>query len=106
MRAVRVRPAVVASIAAQDVNIVLERLAPLAKEEQFDLLIATNIFVYYDLFEQSLAVANVASMLRPGGLLLSNNPVFPAARMKSSAGYIKVAYSDRQYDHLFWYERQ
>ena len=106
VRAVRVRPAVVASIAEQDLNIVLERLAPLAKEEQFDLLIATNIFVYYDLFEQSLAVANVASMLRPGGLLLSNNPVFPAARMKSSAGYIKVAYSDRQYDHLFWYERQ
>ena len=106
IRAVRVCPAVVTSIVPRDLNIVLERLAPLAEEEQFDLLIATNVFTYYDRFEQSLAVANVASMLRSGGILLSNNAVVPIAPMKSSAGHIKVLYTDRLYDHLFWYERQ
>ena len=44
--------------------------------ERFDLIVATNVLIYYDVFEQSLALANIATMLRPGGLLLSNNPVF------------------------------
>jgi chemotaxis methyl-accepting protein methylase len=34
--------------------------------ERFDLIIATNIFIYYDVFEQSLAMLNVERMLRPG----------------------------------------
>jgi hypothetical protein len=37
------------------------------------LIIGTNIFLYYGAFEQSLARANVASMLKPGGYLLSND---------------------------------
>jgi len=41
--------------------------------ERFDLIIGTNIFLYYDGFEQSLARANVAAMLKPGGYLLSND---------------------------------
>ena len=36
-------------------------------------MIGTNIFLYYGAFEQSLARANVAAMLKPGGLLLSND---------------------------------
>lgn len=51
MRAVRVRPAVVTAIVPHDLNIVLERLQPLADGERFDLIIATNILVYYDGFE-------------------------------------------------------
>ncbi len=39
---------------------------------QFDLVIGTNIFVYYGGFEQSLASANLATMFRPGGFLLTN----------------------------------
>ena len=34
----------------------LQRLAPLAPEEKFDLIVATNILIYYDVFEQSLAL--------------------------------------------------
>ena len=37
------------------------------------------MLVYYDVFEQSLALANVAAMLRPGGVFLSNQAVEPLA---------------------------
>jgi predicted TPR repeat methyltransferase len=53
-------------------NIVYQRL-PLAPDDRFDLIIGTNIFVYYGTFEQSLARANVSAMLKPGGHLLSND---------------------------------
>lgn len=72
LRAVRIRPAVVLRIMPVDLNVVLQRLEVPAKEK-YDLIIATNILVYYDTFEQSLALANVARMLRPGGFLLSNH---------------------------------
>jgi hypothetical protein len=109
MRAVRVRPDIVMSIDPRDLNVVLERLAPLPADERFDLIVATNVFVYYDVFEQSLALANVASMLRPGGFLLSNNalPELPAIPMHS-AGSTTAIYSDRpdDRDYVVWYRRQ
>jgi hypothetical protein len=71
-RAVKVRPAVVNRITPVDMNIVFQRL-PLAPDERFDLIIGTNIFLYYGAFEQSLARANVAAMLKPGGHLLSSD---------------------------------
>lgn len=106
VRAVRMPPTVVMSISPQDLNIVLERIEPLAPDERFDLIVATNILVYYDLFEQSLALVNVAKMLRPGGLFLSNTPVPPIGSMKLSPDYATVVYSDRQRDFVFWYQRQ
>ena len=106
IRAVRVRPAVVQSIVPRDVNIVVERLEPMAPAERFDLVVATNIFVYYDPFEQALAVANVASMLRPAGVLLANTLVPLTPPMRSSAAHAVITYSDRQYDHMFWYQRE
>jgi hypothetical protein len=39
------------------------------------MVVATNVLVYYDTFEQALAVGNMASMLREGGLLVTNQPV-------------------------------
>src|SRR5262249_6829562 len=71
-RAIRVRPAVARRMKFLDVNIVLQRIALEAKE-RYDLVIATNILVYYDTFEQSLAMANIAAMLKPSGFLLTNN---------------------------------
>lgn len=71
-RAVKIRPAVVQRLSALDMNIVYQRL-PLATEQGFDLIIGTNIFVYYDAFEQSLAKANISAMLKTGGFLLSND---------------------------------
>jgi hypothetical protein len=107
VRAVRVRPSVVALITAEDVNIVLQR-PQLPPGQQFDLIIATNIFVYYDVFEQSLALANVGHMLRMGGLLLSNNALLelPGSSMRS-VDYETVVYSDRPNDgdHIVWYQR-
>ena len=72
VRAVRVRPDVVLEVTPRDVNIVLERLEPLADADRFDLVLATNVLVYYDSFEQTLALANIARMLRPGGFFLTN----------------------------------
>jgi hypothetical protein len=109
LRAVRVRPEIVSSIEVRDLNIVLERLTPLGDDERFDLIVATNILVYYDVFEQSLALANIASMLRPGGFLLSNNVLveLPTTPIRS-IGHSRTAYSDRpdDSDDVVWYRRQ
>ena len=108
VRAVHVRPDVVLSIDVRDVNVVLER-APLTADDRFDLVVSTNVFVYFDLLEQALAVANVASMLRPGGLLLSNNalPMLPTTPMHL-AGSSTTIYSDRpdDRDQIVWYQRR
>ena len=68
LRAVRVRPSVVQRMSVQDLNIVTERL----DGDVFDLVIATNVFIYYDVLEQALAMSNVEAMLKPGGFLLAN----------------------------------
>jgi hypothetical protein len=106
VRAVRVPAPRVATLVPRDVNIVLERLDPGAADERFDLIVATNILVYYDVFEQQLALTNVASMLRPGGLFLTNTPVPPVPGLKLSERFTTVSYSPRLSDHLFWYEKQ
>lgn len=105
LRAVRINPPIVRLITPVDLNVVFQRST---RAENFDLIIATNILVYYDVFEQSLALLNIQSMLRPGGLLLSNNALLelPVTRMKS-VGYQTTVYSDRENDgdHIVWYQR-
>ena len=71
-RAVRIRPAMLGRVKPMDINIVYQFL-PAGPSERFDLVIGTNIFVYYGEFEQSLARANISAMLRSGGYLLSND---------------------------------
>ena len=107
LRAVGLRPAVVRAVTPSDLNVVLERPAPLAEDGRVDLVIATNILIYYDVFEQSLALANIASMLRPGGLLLTNTPLFelPVTPM-SLAGETRVAYTETGEDWVAWYRRK
>jgi hypothetical protein len=68
LRAVRARPSAVRRMSVRDVNIVTERL----EGEAFDLVIATNVFIYYDVLEQALAMSNVEAMLKPGAFLLAN----------------------------------
>ena len=68
LRAVRARPSAVQRMSVLNVNIVTERL----DSEAFDLVIATNVFIYYDVLEQALAMANVEAMLKPGAFLLAN----------------------------------
>jgi hypothetical protein len=107
LRAVRVRPLFAATITPEDLNIVLQH-RELPEAEQFDLIVGTNIFVYYDRLHQGLAMVNIGKMLRPGGLLLSNNALLelPATRLKS-VGYSKTLYSDRSEDGdlVLWYQR-
>jgi hypothetical protein len=68
LRAVRARPSAVQRMSALNLNIVTERL----DGEAFDLVIATNVFIYYDVLEQALALSNVEAMLKPGAFLLAN----------------------------------
>ena len=75
---------------------------------RFDLIVATNIFIYYDVFEQSLCLRNVETMLRRGGFLLTNNALLelPSSGVHS-VDYLTVVYSDRpdDGDHIVWYQR-
>ena len=95
------------SINPQDLNIVLQRPEPLPADQRFDLVIATNILNYYEVFEQSLALANIARMLRPGGLLLTNNPLFelPAVPVHQ-VGETKATYTAGGFDWIAWYQRE
>ncbi len=108
IRAVRIRAGVVTRLRVRDLNIVLAR-PELDTASQFDLIVATNILVYYDTFEQSLALANIERMLRPGGLFLCNNALLelPFSRVHS-IGYLTTQYSERANDgdHMVWYQRQ
>jgi len=71
--------------------------------------VATNVLFYYDVFEQALAAANVAAMLKPGGFLLSNDKLVdrPGGVMKS-AGSTMVWYTDQPKagDSVNWYRKQ
>ena len=108
LRAVRVQPEFVRAMRAIDLNVVLQR-EEVPAGAKFDLLIATNILVYYDTFEQSLALTNIQSMLRPGGFLLTNNLLLelPSLKMKS-VDYVSVEYSSRESDgdQIVWYRRE
>jgi hypothetical protein len=107
VRAVRIRPDVVQTITPRDLNIILQRPDPLPDGERFDVVIATNILIYYDVFEQSLAAANIARMLHSGGVLLTNNPLSesPAIPLRQ-LGETKATYTESGFDSVTWYQRE
>ena len=101
------RPDVVQAIAPEDLDIVLQRMEPLAAGDRFDLIVATNVLVYYDVFEQSLALANVAAMLRPGGVFLSNQAVEPLGGIPmESLGHVDIPMEDLNGGICKWYEEE
>jgi hypothetical protein len=102
-RAVRVRPDVVLACQPMDLNIVLERIH-LDEADRFDLMVGTNIFIYYDAFERSLALENAGAMLKHGGLLLTNDrmPEVPGGSMRQ-AGVTDVQYNR---DAVGWYRKR
>ena len=71
-RAVAIRPQFASRMKAYDANIVAQTL-DYAPGQGFELMIATNVLVYYDRFQQALAMANIARMLNRGGIFLANN---------------------------------
>jgi hypothetical protein len=108
VRAVRVRSAVMLSIFPRDLDIIVQRLEPLADTERFDLVVATNILVYYNSFEQGLALANISKMLRPGGYFVTNYAVSPLPPLEPSASIVASVFFDKQQngDTLFCYQRR
>jgi hypothetical protein len=112
VRSILVRPSAVLLATPSDLNIVLQRPAPMPPNEQFDLILATNILIYYGVFEQSLAVANIARMLRTGGFFLSNDPVFelPATPIdavgSTNVNYMELPGIGEVGDRITWYQRQ
>jgi hypothetical protein len=108
LRAVAVRPSVAERITARDVNITAQS-PTLENDQNFDLIVGTNVFLYYDRLQQGLAMVNIAGMLRPGGILLSNNALVevPSTGMRS-IGYSKVLYSNRDEDGdlVIWYQKE
>ena len=107
-RAVAVRPEVILSCKPADLNIVLEEFDRSAKGT-FDLIIATNVLIYYDTFEQALALRNIASLLKPGGFFLTNDwlPNVSQIPMRSM-GYTPVRYGESGDwgDNVAWWQRQ
>ena len=108
-RAVRVRPDTVLSCQSVELNVVLEQLGSPGKQ-QFDLVIATNVFVYYDSFEQALALQNISTLLKPGGFLLTNTwlPVPSSQIPMEAAQYTTVRYGEGEFerDNIFWFQRK
>ncbi len=112
VRGVRFPPPVTHAIVPHDLNVVLQRAEPPAGGEGFDLIVATNILLYYDVFEQSRAAANNPAMLRPGGFQLSNDRVFElpggpgALAGRTAAAYMNVPGSGPRGDQIYWYQRR
>jgi chemotaxis methyl-accepting protein methylase len=69
----------------------------LSEGQNFDLVVATNVLVYYDRFQQGLAMANIARLMNPGGIFLCNS-VLPAQHGDEMAflGRRAVTYRSRR----------
>jgi SAM-dependent methyltransferase len=108
VRALRVLPAVTLGITPRDLDIIVERLEPLPDAERFDVIVATNILVYYGPFDQALALANIARMLRPGGYFVTNYAMSPLPPLESAASVTTSVFFDRQGngDTVFCYQRR
>jgi hypothetical protein len=86
-RAVEIRPEIVRLLAPERLDIVTER----PRGEPYDLIVATNVLVYYDAADQARASSNIASMMSPRGIFLSNTQIPECAL--HAIGNIDVRYS-------------
>jgi hypothetical protein len=106
LRAVRATPAIVQRLSVANLNIVTERL----DGEAFDLVIATNVFIYYDVLEQALALTNVEAMLKPGGFLLANVAAPPVRALTirpvdtHTTLYARAPNQENILDFIVWYQ--
>jgi len=93
MRAVTIRPRYAAQMRSFDMNVVTQTLDFL-EGQGFDLVVATNVLVYYDLFQQALAMSSIAHMMNHEGIFLANHAL-PAqhAQALEYLGRRTVAYT-------------
>jgi hypothetical protein len=109
IRAVSVRPEIARRITPVDMNIVYQRMDEADTDQKFDLIIGTNIFIYYGAFEQSLARANLAGMLKPGRFVLSNDLLadkVPSQLDLAHVTTINVRTDPQIIEHMYCYRRQ
>ena len=93
MRAVAIRPGFATHMRGFDMNVVTQTM-DVPEEQGFDLVVATNVLVYYDLFQQALAMGSIAHMMNHGGIFLANHAL-PAqhAQALEYLGRRTVAYT-------------
>ncbi len=105
VRAVTVQPKYLSLIEPLDLNVV----AQVRDEEKFDLVVATNILVYYDRFQQALAMASISKMMNAGGVFISNT-VLPAQRPTAleylGRRYVTYSASGSYGDNVVVYRRK
>lgn len=105
-RAISVRPEVVSRLTPVDMNIVFQTLT-LPPDQQFDLVIGTNIFIYYGSLEQSLARANLGTMIRPGGYLITDEALPGKAPTSLSDSVItSVPVKKNDTERMYTYARE
>ncbi len=81
IRAVAVRPRYAAQVRGFDMNVVTQTM-DVPEGQGFDLVVATNVLVYYDLFQQALAMSSIAHMMNHGGIFLANHAL-PAQHVQT-----------------------
>jgi len=109
IRAVSIRPEIARRVTPLDMNIVFQRVAATGPDQKFDLIIGTNIFIYYGAFEQSLARANLSAMLNPGGFVLTNDMLADKAPSQLEEAHrttIEVRSEPQIIEHIYCYRRQ
>src|SRR5216683_1542107 len=74
LKAVAITADRAARVSSVDLNIVAQT-TDFAEGEGFDLVVATNILVYYDHLQQALAMSSIARMMNTGGIFVSNTPL-------------------------------
>jgi hypothetical protein len=105
-RAVSIPPDVVARVTPVDMNVILQ-IQRRPADRRFDLVIGTNIFLYYDTLEQALARANLATMIRPGGFLISNTALAPSpSSMLVDSVQTDIPIRPGLTDYVYSYQRQ
>jgi NAD(P)-dependent dehydrogenase (short-subunit alcohol dehydrogenase family) len=93
IRAVAIRPRYAAQMRGLDMNVVTQTM-DVPEGQGFDLVVATNVLVYYDLFQQALAMGSIAHMMNHGAIFLANHAL-PAqhAQALEFLGRRTVAYT-------------
>ena len=88
-----------------DLNVALERMN-LSAKDRFDMVVGTNIFVYYDAFKRALE--NIGAMLKPGGLLLTNDrlPEVPGGSMRLAGATSVQSGQHGVVDAMGWYRKR
>ena len=107
-RAISVNPSIVKRVTPVDMNVVFQTVS-LPADKQFDLVIGTNIFVYYDSLDQSLARANIGNMVKPGGYLISNESLpdkAPSNLTNSLKTTVTITNEPPLTDYMFTYARK